>query len=72
MSTETEQFTLDAVYTHPVERNDMSKGTPHRTIRIPDTLWTAAQLRAERDGTTLSEVVRNMLERYAAVGREHR
>lgn len=63
----TDQYTLDSVYVHRDERNDdMSKGTPHRTIRVPDPLWTAAQLRATRDGTTLSDILRGMLERYAA------
>lgn len=61
-----DQYTLDSVYVHRDERNEMSKGTPHRTIRIPDTLWTAAQLRATRDGTTLSDVIRIALEHYAA------
>lgn len=38
--------------------------TPHRTIRIDDALWTAAQAAAEAEGKTLSEVIRAALTRY--------
>lgn len=39
---------------------------PHRTIRIPDDEWHAAQEKAKERGETLSEVIRRALRRYAA------
>jgi negative regulator of replication initiation len=42
----------------------MSKGTPHRPIRIDDDLWAKAQAKAAQEGTTASEVARRMLELY--------
>lgn len=45
----------------------MSKGTPHRPIRISDGLWAKAQAKAAQDGTTASEVVRRMLTLYVDV-----
>lgn len=39
-------------------------GTPRRTIRVPDTLWDAAQAKAEAEGTDVSAVLRKALERY--------
>jgi hypothetical protein len=44
----------------------MSKGTKGRHIRISDELWQAAQMRAKQDGTDLSAVLREFLERYVA------
>lgn len=44
------------------------RGTPRHAVRIPDDLWQAAIAAAERQGTTLTEVVRAALERYV---REH-
>lgn len=38
--------------------------TPHRTIRIDDELWKAAQAAAEREGKTITEVIRAALTRY--------
>lgn len=38
--------------------------TPHRTIRIDDELWKAAQAAAEREGKTMTEVIRAALTRY--------
>lgn len=38
--------------------------TPHRTIRVPDELWAAAQEVAAGKGETLSDVLRRSLERY--------
>jgi predicted HicB family RNase H-like nuclease len=38
--------------------------TPHRTIRIDDALWSAAQAAAEAEGKTLTEVIRAALTRY--------
>lgn len=42
----------------------MSKGTPHRPIRISDDLWAKAQAKAAQEGTTASEVVRVKLREY--------
>lgn len=41
----------------------MGETTP-RAIRIPDDLWEAALEKAHANGETLSEVVRQALERY--------
>ena len=38
---------------------------PHRTIRVPDEEWRAAQDAARRRGESLSEVIRAALRRYA-------
>lgn len=40
--------------------------TPHRTIRVPDDVWAAAKEKAERDGTNLSEKIREWLVDYVA------
>jgi len=42
----------------------MARGTARRTIRVPDELWLAAQNRADERRESLSEVIRNALERY--------
>jgi len=42
-----------------------SKGTTHRTVRIPDSIWIPAQDRAEQEHTNLSAVMRDALARYA-------
>lgn len=39
----------------------MPPGTTLRNIRVADDLWAAAQERAERDGTTVSDAVRGFL-----------
>jgi len=39
---------------------------PHRTIRVPEDEWRAAQEVARQRGETLSEVIRRSLRRYAA------
>lgn len=46
----------------------MSKGTPHRPIRIDADLWTKAQAKAAQEGTTASERVRQMLTLYVTTG----
>lgn len=38
--------------------------TPHRTIRVPDDLWKAAQDKAEAKGESVSDVIRRALQRY--------
>lgn len=42
----------------------MPEHTPARAVRVPDDLWRAAQDKAEREGTTVSNVIRRALERY--------
>lgn len=43
--------------------------TPVRTFRIPDEVYVAAKAKAEREGESLSDVVRRLLEEYAAINR---
>lgn len=43
-----------------------SVGTPRRTIRVADELWTTAQQIAEERGEDLSAVLRRALEDYVA------
>lgn len=43
----------------------MSRGTIHRTIRIPDEIWLPAKAKAEAEGETLSDVIREALRAYA-------
>lgn len=38
--------------------------TPLRAVRIPDKLWQDAQASAERQGETVSDVIRRALARY--------
>lgn len=44
----------------------MSRGTIHRTVRVDDTLWTAAKTKAEAEGTNLSDVIRDALRAYVS------
>lgn len=39
----------------------MSKGTPHRPIRISDELWAAVKAKAAQHDTTASETIRALL-----------
>lgn len=43
--------------------------TPQRTVRVPDDVWHEAKATADQRGETLSEVIRQALERYI---RKHR
>lgn len=43
---------------------DRPKPIPHRTVRVPDDLWRAAQAKAAERGDNLSEVIRQALTRY--------
>ena len=43
---------------------------PSRNFRVPAPLWDAARDRAAEDGEALSEVIRYMLRRYVAEGRD--
>jgi hypothetical protein len=38
--------------------------TPQRTIRIEDELWTAAAAKAEKENTTVTDVIRKALDAY--------
>jgi hypothetical protein len=42
--------------------------TPIRNVRVAEETWTAALARAKREGTTLSAVIVEFLEQYAAAG----
>lgn len=42
----------------------MSRGTPHRPIRISDDLWSKAQAKAAQEGTKASAKVRELLENW--------
>lgn len=39
----------------------MSRGTPHRTIRIDDDLWFPAKAKADAEGIHLSDIIRAAL-----------
>ena len=39
-----------------------------KTVRVPDPLWAAAQLKADERGDVLAVVIRKALERYVARG----
>lgn len=41
-----------------------SKGTPRRTIRVKDETWDPAEARAEAEGRTLVDVIRDFLTTY--------
>jgi hypothetical protein len=45
---------------------------PLRAIRVPDKTWKLAQERAKAEGTNVSAVVRDALERYGEQGKEDR
>jgi predicted CopG family antitoxin len=38
--------------------------TPHRTFRISDELYAAAQAKAKAEGTSVSDVIRRLLEQW--------
>lgn len=42
----------------------MPRGTTLRNIRVDDDLWQAAQAKAEAEGRSVSEVVRELLARW--------
>ena len=44
--------------------NQPRDDNPGRTVRIPDDLWARVRARAERDGASASEVVREALRRW--------
>jgi predicted DNA binding CopG/RHH family protein len=43
-----------------------SPKTPTRTIRVPDDLWKAVQLKAGKSGVTVTSVIIKALESYLA------
>lgn len=44
--------------------------TPNRSLRVPDYQWRPAVAKAEREGTTLSHVIRGWIATYLAEDRE--
>lgn len=42
----------------------MSKGTPRRTVRVSDAKWNAANAKAEKEGRSVSDVLRDCLDEY--------
>ncbi len=42
----------------------MSRGTTLRNVRVPDNLWDAALSRAVKDETSVSEVLRELLQAW--------
>lgn len=42
--------------------------TPQRSVRVPDRVWKKAKKKAAKRGQSLSEVVRQALEKYAEEG----
>ena len=40
--------------------------TPHRSVRVPDKVWDKAKQKATRQGETMSELIRRLLEDYAS------
>ena len=44
----------------------MSKGTTIRNVRVSDDLWGAALTRAEKEQTSVSEVLRDLLQAWVA------
>ena len=42
----------------------MPRGTTLRNVRIDDELWQAAQQRADAEGLYVSEVIRELLQRW--------
>lgn len=40
------------------------RGTPVHSVRLPEELWRAAQAEAKRRGVSVSELLRDLLERH--------
>ena len=40
--------------------------TKNRVVRVSDDVWDAAKVKAEREGTTVSEVIRSALVKYVS------
>lgn len=47
-----------------------SKGTPRRTIRVPDDVWDPAIEKAHSEGTDVSTVIRDRLTEYIEENQE--
>jgi hypothetical protein len=41
-----------------------SKGTIHRTVRVPDEIWLPAKAKADEEGRNLSDIIREALRSY--------
>ncbi len=46
----------------------MSRGTPHRNVRVPDELWGRALARAQVEGTSVSAVLVQALRKWVEDG----
>lgn len=44
----------------------MSRGTTHRSVRVPDDVWTAALAATAAEGTTVSAVIVDALTLFTA------
>ncbi|GMU41617.1 MAG: hypothetical protein AMXMBFR23_24830 [Chloroflexota bacterium] len=60
---------VEDVRAHGAGRPSLSapgRRSPQIGVRVPETLYSAADARAKQEGTTISVVVREALERYLA------
>lgn len=46
------------------------KGTPRRSLRVPDAKWKAAQEKAAKEGRSVSDVLSDCLDAYLADDQE--
>lgn len=47
-----------------------TRGTAHRTVRIEDGLWEAARVKAQKEGRSISDVIRGRLKEYVEDNQE--
>lgn len=40
------------------------KGTPRRSVRVPDAKWDKAKAKAEKEGRSVSDVLSDCLDKY--------
>jgi predicted HicB family RNase H-like nuclease len=52
------------VMTPTLQRMPNQPKTPQRTVRVPDEVWDEARAAAERQGESISDVIRRSLEDY--------
>lgn len=52
-------------------RQTVSKGTPHRGIRIDDALWAEFQAATQQAGTNPSQVVRGLVREWVEGNKQH-
>lgn len=53
------------LYSYDMARPATGK-TPHRSIRIPDGLWHAAQAKAKAEGRSITDVLIKALQNYVS------